>query len=665
MVAAIVVAALCVLISVTFRLYDTDFWHHLLVGRVIWETRAVPAQQLWSWPTWGAPEANSAWLFRALVWPFWSLGGVAGLFTWRWLTTLAAFGMIWATARRMGARGFTPLVALVLCDFIYRLRSQVRPETLVAVLVTLELWILETRRRGGPDRSAGLVAIAWIWANAHLSYYLGFVILAIYLAEEWVVTRRGWRRPASSPPEAQRGRSWRGACRLAVVGLAAFAISFVNPFGWRALWQPFDFFLHLRHELMYRTIAELKPVDWRRYVHTVLPLLAGGWTALILWRAIRRQFDRVEILLCITFTALALSTQRFLGFYALVAAPFLMRDLGEWVAARRWPGWTARPWTRAALTGLVCVAAGLPEWSRPDLPLGVGFQWEKYPVGACDFMAAGGVRGHGFNNFEFGGYQAWRFWPDRERLPFMTGTIEAATPMDRLLYAGVFARPDAWRALDRRHHFDYILLQRVQEGDNRLLDVLDADSTWALVFADDAATVFVRRTGPLGAIAARQGDRRVPAGVAGLYALGERMAGDTALVTRVEAELRARVETSPWNARDLALLANVAMARGRLSEARAMLQRALRVSPWLDRGHELMGLIALAEGRPREAVAEFERHRAMFRNTRENALHLGQAWQRLGDSRRAREWYRRELALDPGNREALDSLDAVRRRLGG
>ncbi len=163
LVTATIVTALCVLVSVTFTLYDTDFWHHLLVGRVIWESRSIPTQQLWSWPTWGAPEANSAWLFRALVWPFWSLGGIGGLFAWRWLTTLVAFGVMWGTARRMGARGFAPLVALLLCAFIYRLRSQVRPETLVAVLVALEIWILETRRRGGPACSP-----RWGWAPSSI-----------------------------------------------------------------------------------------------------------------------------------------------------------------------------------------------------------------------------------------------------------------------------------------------------------------------------------------------------------------------------------------------------------------------------------------------------------------------------------------------------------------
>jgi tetratricopeptide (TPR) repeat protein len=645
MIAALVAVAACVLVTVSFRLYESDFWHHLLVGRVIWERRSVPTTQLWSWPTWGAPEANSAWAFRALVWPFWKLGGIPGLFVWRWITTLAAFALLFAAARRMGARGFAPLLALLVCAFIYRLRSQIRPETLVAVLLAFEILILETRRRGGADHSRWLVLTAWIWANTHPSYYLGFAILGVYALDDALAGRMG------------------GARRLVPVGLAALVISFVNPFGWRALWQPFEFALH-RDDIMYRTILELKPVDWRRYVHTALPWLTGGWISLILWRATLRRFDRVELLLCAAFTTLALSAQRFLGVYALIATPFFMRDLAEAAAAWRWPHGAASPRARAAITVAACLAMSVPEWRRFDMPLGIDLQWTRYPVRACDFIAAHGIRGRGFNNFEFGGYQAWRFWPDRARLPFMTGTIEAATLEDRFLYAGVFARPEAWRALDRRHHFDYILMERVQEGDNRLLDVLDADSTWALVFADDAAVVYLRRAGAMAPLAASLGARPLPAGQAGLAILARAMMTDSTIMSRVADGFRARIASSPWNSRDLALLANVELARGRMGEARRLIEQGLAVDPALDRAHLLLGMVALADGRTRDAIRELERERELSPGRPGVAVRLGQAWQRLGDLERARTWYRRELGINPGDREVLDSLAAIGRKLG-
>ena len=81
----------------------------------------------------------------------------------------------------MGAKGFLPLVVISLCAMIYRGRTQVRPETLAAVLLAAEIWLLESRRHGARVNPAWLVLVAWAWANTHISYYLFFVVLGIHL----------------------------------------------------------------------------------------------------------------------------------------------------------------------------------------------------------------------------------------------------------------------------------------------------------------------------------------------------------------------------------------------------------------------------------------------------------------------------------------------------
>src|SRR3989442_8637321 len=78
-VVVLAVAAACVVLSVSMRIYEKDFWQHLLVGRAIWQLHAVPTTQLWTWPTYGAPDVNSSWGFRALIWPIWRAAGVGGL----------------------------------------------------------------------------------------------------------------------------------------------------------------------------------------------------------------------------------------------------------------------------------------------------------------------------------------------------------------------------------------------------------------------------------------------------------------------------------------------------------------------------------------------------------------------------------------------------------
>ena len=175
----VVVAAFAIALSVTYPLNDPDLFQHLTAGKAIWRLHRIPLQHLWTWPSYGKPEVLPSWLFAALIWPLWANAGVWGLFAWRWLTTLGAFGLLWATARRLGGRGVAPLLALVVCALVYRQRTQMRPETLVAVLLALELWVLESGR-AGKDRSGWLVGVALVWANVHISYYLGFVLVGAF-----------------------------------------------------------------------------------------------------------------------------------------------------------------------------------------------------------------------------------------------------------------------------------------------------------------------------------------------------------------------------------------------------------------------------------------------------------------------------------------------------
>lgn len=650
--AGALVAALCMVVSVSYRLYEGDVWHHLLVGKAIWETHAIPTTQLWSWPTYGAPEANSAWGFRALIWPFWTAGGVPGLFAWRWISTLAAFAILWVAARRMGARGFAPLFALVLSALVYSQRSDIRPETLVAVWLALEILVLEMRRARGARGETGpaladpalwLIPIAWGWVNTHVSFPLFFLVLGVHL----VATR------ARGP--AQR-RLW---------GIAALAalVLLLNPFGWRAVWQPFEFALRLRGEPMYRLIAELQPVDWSLTWRAGLPLLVVGWPLLIVWRWRRHGFDLAEALLCAAFTTLALSTQRFTGVYAIVAAAYVARDLDEWVRSRRWPRWSRPPWARALTTALACVLVAIPEWTWTRLPLGIGFEMSPFPVRACDFAAAHGIGGRGFNHMHQGAYLAWRAWPDHARLPFITGTPEAASPEQRTLYVVAFSGAEGWRAIDGRYRFDYAILDRRQDPNDALLDVLDRDPAWAAVFMDDAAALFVRRDGPHAGLADSFAFREVPAGRALRAPRLEGWLADPARRARALDELARQIEASPSNAQAHRMLADLAGFEGRLPEARAHLERALAVDPRLSKAHLMLAGIALAQGRPRDALRELALERVHYGDRTSLDRWTGLAYQALGDLDRARTHFRRALDRAPEDVVARDSLAAVERAM--
>jgi hypothetical protein len=363
-----------------------------------------------------------------------------------------------------------------------------------------------------------------------------------------------------------------------------------------------------------------------------------------------------------SFVPLPFLSQRFLGFTAVAAAPYLARDLDEWVRARRWPGWTARSWSRAGLAAAACVLCGLPEWSRIEPRLGAGVAWSFYPVAACDFIERTGMRGRGFNEFSLGGYMLYRFWPDRSRLPFMD-IHQAGARVDRDAYAFTFSEVQAWRDLDGRHRFDYALLRRMPFPGDHLLEFVDADSSFALVFMDDAAALYARRVGSSRALAERFAYRELPAGSARIGALGAAALADSSRRVRIIAELDREVASSPFHSLALVQRAGLALATGDLHGAEARLRTALAIDSHAARAHERLGWVALASSEPRTALREFGAERRLFGRFRRYDFGVGRAWQALGDLQRARQAYERELQANPGSAEARDSVEALEARL--
>jgi hypothetical protein len=642
------VCAVLVALSVTYDLYDYDQWQHLTVGRFIWEQHRFPTTQLWTWPTYGARDVDYAWGFEAMIWPFWKLGGLLGMYAWRWLTTLVAFGFAWTAARRMGAKGLVPLVVIALCAMIHRGRAWVRPETVAAVLLTAEIWLLESRRHGARIHPAWLVLIAWVWANTHISYYLFFVVLGIHLIASLLPPRR-----AGAPPMRE----------LWLAGFAAAAVSFLNPSGWRTLWQPFEFWLVWRHELIYRNIYEMMPVDWSLHVKNGLPVLMALWPILALLRLGRAGLDRVEVMMCAVFTAIVIAGQRFVGVYALVAAVYVSRDLDDWARALRAPVWTSGAWARAAIAAAACVLVTAADFSRPEYALRVHYPANRFPVAAADFIRKHDLHGRFFNQYDYGGYLCFRFWPRRDQLPFM-GIHQEGSRELRQHYVEALAYPEYWRRLDAQYHFDVLVLRRTPATGEQILGTMDRDTSWSRVFGDDAAYLYVRRHGPFARLAADSAYRTIPADTDNLVAFGQLVARDSLLRRRAERELQREVAGSPSHAQALGFLTNIAMLEAHWDDARRYMTEVLAIEPLIQYAREKLGLAALQQGRPREALRWFEEERRALGYRGGLNFRRGQVAQAEGDLPRARAFYLKELRRDSGNQEVRDSLDSVLRRLG-
>jgi hypothetical protein len=97
-----------------------------------------------------------------------------------------------------------------------------------------------------------------------------------------------------------------------------------------------------------------------------------------------------------------------------------------------------------------------------------------------------------FNQYGWGGYLAYRFYPDPNRKVFIFG--EAALMGDQLLneYADVqFLEPD-WSAVLDKYDVNCVVYNR----DLPLTNLLVHDPGWKLVYEDEQSVIFERVQSP-------------------------------------------------------------------------------------------------------------------------------------------------------------------------
>jgi tetratricopeptide (TPR) repeat protein len=171
----------------------------------------------------------------------------------------------------------------------------------------------------------------------------------------------------------------------------------------------------------------------------------------------------------------------------------------------------------------------------------------------------------------------------------------------------------------------------------------------------------VPRDDAVAAAAERIGYRVMPGGIEKFTTLAGAARRDTTLRRGLRRELERCAASSPLNAWANTYLASLDFLDHDAAAARRHLNAALAVDPRTLGAHRRLGYLDLMAGSWRSAIAEFEAELALGGPREDERQRIGEAWEKLGDRRRAAAAYRRELDEHPMNEAARAGLQ----RLGG
>ncbi len=366
---------------------DPDVWWHLRSGEWILQHWAVPQTDLFSSFGAGKPWAAYSWLFEIIIFQLFQRLGLMGLVIYSAAMVVLITAALHRLVQRLQADfSLTVLLTFVAASILYQLFSP-RPWLFTILFFALELDLLMQARKTG--KTGGLLwlpVLFALWANVHIQFIDGLLVLAIAVAES-ILARR-----------------WTGiearihASQLCGIFIACILATMANPYGWRIYRVAYD--LATQSGAMNK-VTELAAMPFRGFNDwgvLIFALAAAG----VLARARRILF--FESALLAFAIVVSFHSQRDMWVVVIAACAILASEVKGDDKNRFQVKASAAPFV-AITTGLT-VLLGFCVMHVDNAQLNKKLA-EALPVRAVEIVKEKGWSGPLYNDYTWGGYLIW------------------------------------------------------------------------------------------------------------------------------------------------------------------------------------------------------------------------------------------------------------------
>jgi hypothetical protein len=442
---------------------DPDVWWHMRTAEWILQHHSFPHSDPFSVFGAGKPWQAYSWLFDITVLGLYRWLDLAGIMTYTCAMVFAITFVIHRMIRRLQP-DFTKAILLTMAIMICMSRLYTPRSWLLTILLfALELDILlEARRTGETRRLLWLPPIFVLWANTHIQFIDGLVLLALASCESLIDRRR-------CPRVIYHRNLWAvsGACLLSTL---------ITPYGvtiYKAAYQ-----LGSQAGVMDK-VSELQAIPFRSAGDFLLLFLTMAAVGALAWK---QRFQPFETVLLVVAAAISFRSRRDVWFVAIVAGVILaaaLRGRRENEPSRLA---FATPLVFMATTALICIGVLLFHTNNARLRFVLA---RNMPVRAVEVIKERGYGGPLYNDYAWGGFMIWNL-----RMPVSIdgrAALHGDQRIDRSV-ATWGGSPD-W-ASDPDLSSAGIVIAPIKTP---LAQLLKTDSRFGLAFHDDVADVFISR----------------------------------------------------------------------------------------------------------------------------------------------------------------------------
>ena len=389
---------------------DPDLWGYMTFGRLFWDSRTFPYQDIFTYLPTHDRWIYHEWLTGVVLYPIYKFTGGFGLIVLRDLIAVATLGFLYLVARIRKSSSTSALLWLVLVSpfLVIGFGTVLRAQTFTYLFTAVTLYLLErSRQKEQWFLLPILVPIQIVWCNLHGGFLSGLGIIAIYVVGE-AFSRRTW---------------WP---YLLVFLLSALA-TLINPYG-------IDYWTYLFHAV---ALPRSEITEWASivtaYVQHTMSLANIIWYAalgiLSLRILVKARWREISPILLLSGTfLLGIQHVRHMVFFPMLVAVYLPEPFQPYIEDLQTKMANVWIWLKekvpvvfvvsrrmttlfiAIVIFLYCVFLGSSAFSFMIPSKGKG-QIAFYPTGASEYIKRNYSSGNILTEFVWGEYLIWNLGP--------------------------------------------------------------------------------------------------------------------------------------------------------------------------------------------------------------------------------------------------------------
>jgi hypothetical protein len=445
---------------------DGDLGRHITIGNYIIHTWKIPTRDLFSHTMTGQSLVPHEWLAQlifAAAHTFSKLTGVVWVIA---LLIATTFTLTYQEMLRRNVFRFLAILVAILAAFTSSLHWLARPHIFTFLFTALWAYQLENKK----SKVWLFPLIMWIWANTHGAFIAGFVIWGAHVA--------GWLWEYFHHQSTKEE-----GVRIAIIGITSFAITFLNPAGWR-LWETSLGYIGTQY-LTDHTVEYQSPNFHNWSTWPFLLMLALG----ILGMGLNKRLRPREVLLFAGWTVMSLYSARNIPLFAIVVAPYIgttaqaiiekipiLQSLDHRISTIE-NSLKGIPWVSL----LAMLILSIFFYVKP--PPANQFDPNKFPVQAVDWLSEHPQDGRMFNNFIWGGYLLYRMWPQQQ--VFIDGQTDFYGEALTREYAKVMYLEEGWQATLAKYDITWVIVP----SSGPFVEALQDQMGWTIVYRDGTTDI--------------------------------------------------------------------------------------------------------------------------------------------------------------------------------